>query len=346
MAFRRSLTTRAKVFAQQQFTPSISYVNHHDDRKNQHSNVKSNNFLQNRLYGVLPNYTNTLRINCAGSNCASFKNPKWSQIYHQAPTITSGFLLARNISSQASSVVNEVSAAMADCSLPVAAMECALDVIHNFTGLHWWASIIIASAIIQILKLPLSMYTIASVEKFKPSKLDITEGQFFKKLQRLEMSHPFLSRLYLSLSSYQEYSLAVSNPSLATRRFEPKTYCKDIADMVQKVPSFKTGGAFWFVDLTTPDLFYFPCWLCLALYIRVDALTKTSGFHDREKIINKISPCLVSLLLVPFLPKAFYLYLITSNLINSTILKKFKKTEHAEVGAALDQSITCSSPLS
>lgn len=26
--------------------------------------------------------------------------------------------------------------------------------------------------------------------------------------------------------------------------------------MVQKVPSFKTGGALWFTDLTTPDSFY------------------------------------------------------------------------------------------
>lgn len=29
-----------------------------------------------------------------------------------------------------------------------------------------------------------------------------------------------------------------------------------ISNMAEKVPSFKSGGAYWFVDLTTPDPLY------------------------------------------------------------------------------------------
>lgn len=44
-----------------------------------------------------------------------------------------------------------------------------------------------------------------------------------------------------------------------------------IQNMVEKVPSFKEGGAFWFVDLTTPDSFYiFPVLTALTFWITVE----------------------------------------------------------------------------
>lgn len=41
--------------------------------------------------------------------------------------------------------------------------------------------------------------------------------------------------------------------------------------MVDKVPSFKEGGAFWFTDLTTPDTFYvLPVLTALTFWITVE----------------------------------------------------------------------------
>lgn len=41
--------------------------------------------------------------------------------------------------------------------------------------------------------------------------------------------------------------------------------------MAEKVPSFKTGGAYWFVDLTTPDALYiFPVLTALTFLITVE----------------------------------------------------------------------------
>lgn len=44
-----------------------------------------------------------------------------------------------------------------------------------------------------------------------------------------------------------------------------------IRNMVEKVPSFKEGGAFWFTDLTTPDSMYiFPVLTALTFWITVE----------------------------------------------------------------------------
>ena len=41
--------------------------------------------------------------------------------------------------------------------------------------------------------------------------------------------------------------------------------------MAEKVPSFKTGGAYWFLDLTTPDALYiFPVLAALSFLITVE----------------------------------------------------------------------------
>lgn len=44
-----------------------------------------------------------------------------------------------------------------------------------------------------------------------------------------------------------------------------------ITNMLDKVPSFKQGGAFWFTDLTTPDTMYiFPVLTALTFWITVE----------------------------------------------------------------------------
>lgn len=44
-----------------------------------------------------------------------------------------------------------------------------------------------------------------------------------------------------------------------------------ISNMAEKVPSFKGGGAYWFVDLTTPDPMYiFPVLAGLTFLITVE----------------------------------------------------------------------------
>lgn len=44
-----------------------------------------------------------------------------------------------------------------------------------------------------------------------------------------------------------------------------------IGNMAEKVPSFKTGGAYWFLDLTTPDAMYvFPVLAAMTFLLTVE----------------------------------------------------------------------------
>lgn len=44
-----------------------------------------------------------------------------------------------------------------------------------------------------------------------------------------------------------------------------------ISNMAEKVPSFKTGGAYWFLDLTTPDAMYvFPVLAAMTFLLTVE----------------------------------------------------------------------------
>lgn len=154
MAYRRSLTTSAKlVTRRQRFAPSFSCTHHEDDCNNSHSDEKVKSFLQSRSYG-----DNTNSWLGFGSGM-SFRDPKGSQFLQ----LTSGFLLARHMSttnvdgdgeekiecmadiadktmevvSSEATAVSEVAVAAADSWPPVAALQYAIDGIHIYTGLNW-----------------------------------------------------------------------------------------------------------------------------------------------------------------------------------------------------------------
>lgn len=59
--------------------------------------------------------------------------------------------------------------------------------------------------------------------------------------------------------------------------------CLQISNMTEKVPSFKSGGAYWFLDLTTPDsLYILPILTGLTFWITVEVgplLVKLSKEH-------------------------------------------------------------------
>ena len=66
---------------------------------------------------------------------------------------------------------------------------------------------------------------------------------------------------------------------LITLTFLNYNFLWQITNMAEKVPSFKNGGAFWFVDLTTPDTMYiFPVLTALTFWITVEVNIRTFVF--------------------------------------------------------------------
>ncbi|KAI3713535.1 hypothetical protein L1987_72113 [Smallanthus sonchifolius] len=353
MAYRRSLTTKARLFAQQRFAPSFSYLHHDEDRKNQHSDDKLKTFPQSR------SYSNTSLGFAGGGGGVSFRDPRWSQHFY-VPMTASGFMLARNMSttvgdadeatkidymydmadvladktmeavSTQAPAVSEVAVAAADSWLPVAALQYAIDGIHNFTGLNWWASIVITTLVIRTLSIPIMINQLKAttkltilrpqLEEIKQEMQDrgmspsaVAEGQ--EKMKRVFTEHGVstftpLKGLFIQGPVFVSFFLAIQN-------------------MVEKVPSFKTGGASWFLDLTTADPFYLlPCLTAFSFWITVE-FNMQEGLEGNPaagtmKNVSRAFAALTVPLTASF-PKALFCYWITSNLFSlvyGLIIKK------------------------
>ncbi|PNT67740.1 hypothetical protein BRADI_3g31430v3 [Brachypodium distachyon] len=149
----------------------------------------------------------------------------------------------------------EVAAAAADSFFPVAALQHLIDTIHTFTGLNWWACIALTTVLIRSATIPLLVNQLKSTHKLNAIKPEMEaikdemnsmdqksamEGR--KKIKALFKKHgvsPFspLKGLLIQGPMFMSFYFAINN-------------------MVEKVPSLKGGGAFWFTDLTTPDPLY------------------------------------------------------------------------------------------
>ncbi|URE32096.1 mitochondrial inner membrane protein OXA1-like [Musa troglodytarum] len=94
----------------------------------------------------------------------------------------------------------------------------------------------------------------------------------------------------------------------------------NISNMVEKVPSFKGGGALWFTDLTTPDPRYMLPALTGLTFLATVELNMQEGMEGNPmaNTMKKFSRVL-AFMTVPFtanFPKAIFCYWITSNLFS------------------------------
>ncbi|KAL5224314.1 hypothetical protein ABZP36_010953 [Zizania latifolia] len=107
-----------------------------------------------------------------------------------------------------------------------------------------------------------------------------------------------------------------------------------ISNMVEKVPSLKEGGAFWFTDLTTPDALYiFPIITSLFFMLKLESnhryhYSKTTRSSDKLVRIRVIFFRILFLLTLPVtasLPQAISCYLVTwsfTSLVHSIVMKQ------------------------
>ncbi|KAG6516133.1 hypothetical protein ZIOFF_026582 [Zingiber officinale] len=160
-------------------------------------------------------------------------------------------------------VPGEVAAAAADSFLPVAALQHLIDAVHSFSGLNWlgslfmlvaltvclfgsqkwWAAIVLTTVLIRVATIPLILNQMKSTVKLNVSCYwyGVTP---FTPLKGLFIQGPIFICFFLAISN-----------------------------MVEKVPSFKGGGAFWFTDLTTPDPQYMlPALAALTFLATVEAI--------------------------------------------------------------------------
>ncbi|KAJ8765603.1 hypothetical protein K2173_014725 [Erythroxylum novogranatense] len=350
MAFIRSLSNRASL-VRRRYHPSFSYILHNDDQKHDQTADEGpsqrqgiGSYVQQRAFGTSFNNSFGTRALFHHKNCLHFSFPSstgTSFLRYMSSTTIDGasdkievtnvlvdaaeFLTdtaTQTLVNQAPAV-NEVAVAAADSFFPVAALQYVIDAVHSFTGLNWWAAIALTTLMIRSATIPLLINQLKSTSKLsiiRPQLEEIkqrvqdrgmdpnavTDGQ--KEMQKLFNEHgvsPFtpLKGLFIQGPVFVSFFLAISN-------------------MAEKVPSFKTGGASWFIDLTTPDnLYLFPVLTALTFLITVEC-NMQEGLEGNPVAgtMKNVSRGLAvaSVPLTMSFPKAIFCYWVTSNLFSLT----------------------------
>ncbi|KAF6983875.1 LOW QUALITY PROTEIN: hypothetical protein CFC21_001970 [Triticum aestivum] len=211
----------------------------------------------------------------------------------------------------------EVAAAAADSFFPVAALQHLIDTIHTFTGLNWWASIALTTVLIRTAVIPFEVSHHKSSEKIhamKPAMDAIKHA-----VDRTDPKSVLVGK-YKMTALYRNHGVTPFTP-LKGALIRPPIFMSfffAINNMVEKVPSLKGGGIFWFTDLTTSDPLYILPVLTSLTYLAIVEVCNLSGLgHPYTSSKMKMLDRGMGVMVVPFtlnFAKGFFFYWITANL--------------------------------
>ncbi|KAJ6731973.1 MITOCHONDRIAL INNER MEMBRANE PROTEIN OXA1-RELATED [Salix purpurea] len=316
MAYMRSLSSRSTIL-KRQYSPRFTYILHEDHHQKEQKQevfnhsakpvITPTNYFPQRSFYTTPtaSFGSLLRE----PNHTHFAGA--CLVRYMSTTTTSA---AENIDvamDMAAPAVNEVAIAAADSFLPVAVLQHAIDAVHNFTGFNWWASIVVTTLLIRSCTLPLLINQLKAT-----SKLSIVRPQLEEVKQRVErqgMDPAAVSEGQKEMKKlFKEHGVSPFTPLKGLFIQAPVfiSFFLAITNMAEKVPSFKSGGAFWFVDLTTADdLYIFPVLTALTFLITVECNTQ-EGMEGNPAAgtMKNVSRALaaVSVPLTMSFPKVFY----------------------------------------
>lgn len=335
MAYRRFITARTKQLCEhQRFAPSFSYINH-DNQTNQTNN-------QNVPSSTIYNLTPTRGFRTFNASNFHFQRQRFAPPFN-SPVY--GSLFSRNMSTgvekselitdmdafvdgtfaavtdQMAPVLNEVAVAAADSYFPVAALQFVIEYVHVTTGLNWWAAIAVTTVVIRCLLIPLTVFQLKASTKFAILRPQMEEVN--QEMQDRGMTADAVSEGKAKMQAlYKEHKVTPFTPMKGILVTAPVFICFFLAiqNMAEKVPSFQQGGAYWFLDLTTPDEMYiFPVLMALTFWITVEFnMQEGMEGNSTSKTMKNVSRGFAALAipLTASFSKAIFCYWITANLFS------------------------------
>ncbi|XP_057446647.1 mitochondrial inner membrane protein OXA1-like [Lotus japonicus] len=105
-------------------------------------------------------------------------------------------------------VVSEVAIAAADSCLPVQIAEYVIDAVHSYTGLNWWAAIVLTTLLIQSATVPVLIYLLKAA-----SKLTMMRPHLQELMQQMERKAIFCYWLTSNLLTLI-YGLVLQDPGV------------------------------------------------------------------------------------------------------------------------------------
>ncbi|KAJ6820248.1 putative mitochondrial inner membrane protein OXA1-like [Iris pallida] len=214
----------------------------------------------------------------------------------------------------------EVVAAAADSYFPVAALQYLIDGVHTNVGVDWWAAIVLTTVLIRCSTVPLILNQMRATVKLNAMRPEME--QLKEQMQNSTDPESLLEGRKQMSALFRKHGVNPLTPLKGMFIQGPIfiSFFMAISNMVEKVPSFKDGGAYWFTDLTTPDpLYALPVLTGLSFLATVE-LNMQDGMEGNPmvKTMKNFSRVL-AVVTVPFtasFPKAIFCYWITSNMFS------------------------------
>ncbi|KAI9071621.1 hypothetical protein K1719_046416 [Acacia pycnantha] len=341
MAYRCSLLIRGKLI-DQKCHPSLSYLLHSDERKRECPDEKLpaaeiDRHLQKRSFGssinVSPGFSASSRhainstsflVPCSGySFCRYLSTINQGSDNIEFTSDVANVLTDTTMEAVASQapVLSEVAIAAADSYLPVQVLQYFIDYVHTFTGLNWWAAIALTTLLIRGATLPLLINQLKATSKLTLMRPHLEEIK--QEMQDKAMDPMAVAEGQKKMKKvFNEYGVSPFTPLKGLFIQGPifVSFFLAITNMTEKMPSFKTGGAYWFLDLSTPDTLYIlPILTALSFLTTVECNMQEGMEGNPAAVTMKNVSRGLAVLTVPFtmgFPKAIFCYWITSNLFS------------------------------
>lgn len=240
-----------------------------------------------------------------------------------------------SVTAQIAPALDEVAVAAADSFLPVASLQYFIEYVHVTTGFNWWASIALSTFFIRLLTTPFMIKTMKATTKFTLLRPKLEEVK--RDMQERGMSPVAVSEGQARMQAlFKEYKVTPFTPLKGLFIQGPLFVCFFLAiqNMAAKVPSFQSGGAYWFVDLTTPDPMYILPFLTAFTFWMTVEYNMQDGMEGNPaaKTIKNVSRVFAALTipLTASFSKAIFCYWITANLFSlmyGAVIKRPKVKE-------------------
>ncbi|KAK7114804.1 mitochondrial inner membrane protein OXA1L-like [Littorina saxatilis] len=203
---------------------------------------------------------------------------------------------------------------------PSGLVQQALDAMHASLGLPWWEAIIIGTICIRLMMFPLvikSQRNVAHMHNHMPTMTRLQEKftlarQSGNAVEAAKAGHELMEFMKRNdIKPFRNFLVPLAQMPVFISVF---VGLRQMANL--PVESMKTGGIFWFTDLTLPDTFYaMPLMtmvtFMLTIEVGVDGV-KAGTMNHNMKWFMRAMP-LIMMPLISNFPAAMLCYWFTSN---------------------------------
>jgi YidC/Oxa1 family membrane protein insertase len=205
---------------------------------------------------------------------------------------------------------------------PVGLVQILLDSLHATTGLPWWGTIAVTTAIMRVCLFPLSVKfakNAAKMAEIQPQLAEIMKKvQYYSKIGATELQQKEQMKVAEIYKAHDCSPLTMMTLPFLQLPFFMSFFIGLRKMAVASLESMKTGGALWFNDLTVPDPTYaLPLIACGLFVMNIQLGGEMGETNAMEKKMRRILTagafCVIPISIS--FPTAVFMYWIPNTLL-------------------------------